>query len=104
MTVERTRRPTPPGMLLQELYLRPRGITIGRFAEATELSRKHISNIIHGRAALSAETAVKFGRALGTTSKLWINLQHAVDVFDAEQKLKKWRPAVALNAAETARP
>ena len=44
------------------------------------------------------------GKVLDTSAGLWVNLQRAVDVFDAEKKLKKWRPAIALKFAETAQP
>ena len=102
--INRTRRPTDPGEILWEHYLFPHGITIGKFAQATGLTRKHISNVIHGKAPISADTAVKFGKVLDTSAGLWVNLQRAVDVFDAEKKLEKWRPAIALKFAETAQP
>ena len=92
----RNRRPTAPGTLLKEHYLDPRDITIGRFAEATGLTRKHISNIINGHSALSPETAVKFGAVLDTSAELWLNAQRGVDIWDAHQKLKKWKPATVF--------
>ncbi len=86
------RRPTAPGALLKELYLEPRNITIGRFAQATGLTRKHISKIVNGHSALSPETAVKFGLVLDTSTDLWINAQRGVDIWDAQKKLKRWKP------------
>lgn len=97
--IKRTRRPSEPGQILKNLFLDPHDITIGRFAAATGLTRKHISNVIHGRAPISADVAVKFGKVLGTGPETWVNLQRAVDVFDAEKKLKKWKPPVKLELA-----
>jgi plasmid maintenance system antidote protein VapI len=53
--ITRTRRPSAPGEILAELYLEPR--TLGHRARCRAgLSRKHVSNIIHGRASITAET------------------------------------------------
>ena len=90
----RSRRPTTPGALLKEHYLDPRGISISKFAVATGLTRKHISNIVNGHAALSAETAVKFGTVLDTSPELWMNAQRAIEIWDATKRLRKWKPAV----------
>ena len=94
------RRPSAPGEILKELYLDPRGISINKFAEATGLTRKHISNIVHGRAALSSETAIKFAAVLATTPDLWANLQRGVDLYDAQKKLRRWRPVAVYTGDE----
>ena len=86
-TITRQRRPSAPGEILLELYLEPRGITINDLAAAAGLSRKHVSNIIHGRAGITAETAVRLGRVFGTSAGLWLNLQGDVDLYDAERAL-----------------
>lgn len=83
----RERRPRHPGAILQRYYLEPRGISISRFAKATGLTRKHLSNIVHGHADLSPETAVRFALVLGTSPEFWVHLQTAVQVFDAREKI-----------------
>jgi antitoxin HigA-1 len=83
--ITRTRRPSAPGEILAELYLKPRGLSVTEFAAAAGLSRKHVSNIIHSRASITAETAVRLGRVFGTSAGLWLGLQHDVDLYDAEQ-------------------
>jgi|SRR5215472_8099585 len=88
-------RPPPPGQILSEEYLKPRGIQITELAAATGLSRKHLSDIVHerpikagkGRVSVTAETAVRLGRALGTPAELWLELQAAVDLYDSEAAL-----------------
>ncbi len=84
---EMTRRPTPPGEILRELYLLPAGVSIAKFAEAAGVTRKHMSMIVNGRAAITAETATRIAAALGTTAQYWLNLQNAVDLFDAQERL-----------------
>jgi antitoxin HigA-1 len=51
------------------------------------MSRKQISMIVNARAAITAETAARIAEVLGTTAQYWLNLQNAVDLFDAEQAL-----------------
>ena len=46
------RRPTPPGTMLREMYLRPRRVSVARFAAAVGCSRKHMSDIVNGRARI----------------------------------------------------
>jgi addiction module HigA family antidote len=89
----RERRPRHPGVVLERYYLKSRGISITRFAAATGLTRKHISNIIHGKADLSPETAVRFALVLGTSPEFWNSLQAAVQLYDARNKLTGDQPS-----------
>lgn len=85
---DRTRRPSHPGEVLKGLYLDERGISVSLFAAAAGISRKHLSAIVNGRSAVSAATALRIGRLLGTSPDVWLRLQAAVDLFDAEQALE----------------
>ena len=97
--IERKRPPSTPGQILVKHHLEPNGISIERFARAAGLSRKHVSQIAHGRAALSPETAIKFGAVLNTSAELWLNLQKAVDLHAAHEKLRDWQPNEELHTA-----
>ncbi len=83
---KRTRRPTPPGRILAAHYLEPRGLSVSGFAKKVGVSRKHLSDIVNDRARVTPSVAVRFAYALGTSATLWVNLQAAVDVFDAEEE------------------
>ena len=87
MIFNRTRRPTLPGEISVALYLAPHDISIAKFAEAVGVSRKHMGDILNGRASVTAETAARMAAVLGTTAQYWLNLQNAVDLYDAEQRL-----------------
>jgi antitoxin HigA-1 len=91
MAYARKVRPTPPGEILAELFLTPRKISIGTFATAAGVSRKHMSAIVNGRSAVTAETATRIATVLGTTAQFWLNLQNAVDLYDAAGRLKAAR-------------
>jgi addiction module HigA family antidote len=86
------RKPSLPGEILHELYLKRNGITIKSFAEAIGCTPKHISNVIHGKARIEAELATKIAAVLGTTIEIWLNLQNTTDVWNARQKMRDWKP------------
>lgn len=98
----RNRRPTVPGVILQTYYLKPRQLSIAQFAEAAGISRKHASAIVHGRSAITPETAVRFARVLDTTPEFWLNLQNALSLYDACKSLERWRPREIHPAAVSA--
>jgi antitoxin HigA-1 len=95
----RKKRASLPGEILVELYLAPHRISIAKFAEAVGVSRKHMSAIVNGRAAITADTATKLALVLGTTAQFWLNLQNAVDLYDARQRLAASEPKPQLMSA-----
>ncbi|HXC89809.1 MAG TPA: HigA family addiction module antitoxin [Stellaceae bacterium] len=99
MTDRRKRRPSLPGEILVELYLAPHDVSIAKFAEAVGISRKHMSAIVNGRAGITAETATRMAVVLGTTAQFWLNLQNAIDLYDAQQHLAESKSQPRLIAA-----
>ncbi|RTM15372.1 MAG: addiction module antidote protein, HigA family [Bradyrhizobiaceae bacterium] len=81
------RRPSTPGEILREEFLTPYDITQDELSKAMGVSRFRVNEIVNGRRALTSETAVLLGKALGTSARFWMNLQVAVDLFDAESNL-----------------
>ena len=81
------------------MYLAPHDISIAKFAEAVGVSRKHMSAIVNGRASITADTATKMALVLGTTAQFWLNLQNAVDLYDAQQRLAATDPKPQLMSA-----
>ncbi len=88
--MERTRKPSLPGEVLKELYLDPLDITITHFAELIGVSRKTISSIINGRAPITVDMAMRLSVALNTTPELWLNMQQAVDLWEARHETGSW--------------
>lgn len=99
MAMKTKRRPSTPGDMLQHLFLKDRGITLTAFAEAVGCTRKHMSRIIHGKARIEAEMATRIAMVLGTTPHIWMDLQAAVDLWDAKQKMKQWKPSHVFSHA-----
>ena len=63
-----------PGEVLLEEFLEPRGISQYRLAKAIHKPQSAISDIVHGRRAVSVEMAYLLGKALGTSPQFWLNL------------------------------
>lgn len=69
-----------PGEILVEEFLQPLGISQYRLAKAIGKPQSAISDIVHGRRAITAEMAWLLGQALGTTAQFWLNLQNTYDL------------------------
>lgn len=70
---------THPGRVLRA-ELEARGMSANRLALAIRVPANRITAILHGQRAVTAETAVRLGRFLGTGPAFWMNLQSAYDV------------------------
>jgi addiction module HigA family antidote len=90
--VIRKRRPSHPGAILRAHYLEVRGIGIGELAAAIEMSRKHLSQVVNGHKRVEPTLAARLAKALGTTAQFWLNLQAAVDAWDAMAAVECWKP------------
>lgn len=72
--------PVTPGEILLHEFLEPLGITQYRLAQATGLPQTRISEIVRGKRAVSADTALRLSRALGVDDRFWINIQVDYDL------------------------
>jgi addiction module HigA family antidote len=75
--------PSTQGEILLEEFLRPLAITQYRLAQAIGVPARRINEIVHGKRAISPDTALRLSRALGTSERFWLNLQ-ARDDLDRE--------------------
>lgn len=82
------RKPVTVGEMLKVEFLKPRSITNSALAEAMGVHRNTISNIINGKTTLTSELATKLAVALGNTPEFWLNIQHAVDVWESNNSLE----------------
>lgn len=83
------RKPTSPGEILKYEFLIPMGLTQRELAEHIECDIKVINRIINERSSVSAEIAIKLGIAFRTSPEFWLNAQKAIDLYNANLKLKK---------------
>jgi addiction module HigA family antidote len=72
--------PVHPGEVLLEEFLKPLGISQYRVAKDTSVPPRRINEIVHGKRAISADTALRLARYFGTTERFWMNLQARYDL------------------------
>jgi addiction module HigA family antidote len=79
--------PIHPGELLEEI-LHDLGMSQAAFAKAVGVSPMRISHVIRGGRPVTADLALRFGRAFGQSPQFWLNMQSGYDLKIAERKLK----------------
>ena len=89
-------KPMHPGEVLREEFLVPLEMSAGALAKVCGLPRTRIERIVSEQTGISADTALRLAKALGTTAQLWLSLQTDYDVQIAERDLGK-----ALDHIET---
>lgn len=72
-------QPIHPGEHLAEI-LEELGISQYRLAKAIDTPPRRINEIVHGKRSITADTALRIGKALGTTPEYWLNLQRMYDL------------------------
>lgn len=97
--IKRNRRPSTPGAILKGLFLDDRKISVAALAKAIGYSRKHVSQIVNGKARIEPAMAARLGKTLGTSTEIWLDLQAAVDAWDATQEAREWKPSQTFHAA-----
>jgi antitoxin HigA-1 len=75
--------PIHPGEVLQADFLEPLGVSEYRLAQDISVPARRINEIVHGKRAVSADTALRLARYFGTSERFWLNLQAR---FDLEQQ------------------
>jgi len=72
--------PVHAGEILFEEFLAPMGISQYRLAMDISVSPRRINEIVHGKRAVSADTALRLARYFGTSERFWLNLQAQFDL------------------------
>lgn len=79
---------THPGAVLRE-ELEARGLSANAFALKLRVPPQRIQDIVAGRRGISPETALRLEASLGTPARLWLNMQAAYDLHQAETRFGK---------------
>ena len=85
----RMHNPPHPGEVLEDTVLR--AMTVTELAKRLEVSRVALSRVVNGRAAVSAELAIRLAAALGGSAESWLRMQVTYDLWQAQ---KKRRPKI----------
>ncbi len=79
--------PVHPGEVLLEEFLKPMGISQYRLAKDISVPPRRINEIVHGKRAVTADTALRLSRYFGTSERFWLNLQTRYDIEMEKDRL-----------------
>ena len=85
----RMHNPPHPGEVIREFCIEPLGLSVTDAAKALGVARKTLSAILNGRAGISAEMALRLGKAFDTSPESWLNQQVQYDLWEAKRRAKK---------------
>ena len=78
-----------PGEILDEDFLKPMGITQYRLAKDIGVPPRRINEIVKGKRAITADTALRLGRFFAMAPQFWLNLQSHYDLEQEQERLSK---------------
>jgi addiction module HigA family antidote len=96
-TKRKTMPPIHPGETLRADFLEPLGLTANRLAIELQVPATRVNDIVRGKRAISADSALRLARYFGTTPQFWMNLQANYDLERADD-------AQGTEIAERVRP
>src|SRR5688572_27844663 len=95
--------PVHPGEVLMEDFLVPLGLTQYRLAQDLSVPPRRINEIVHGKRAVTADTALRLARYFGTSEQFWLNLQSRYDLEVERDRLgARLEEEVAVFASQAA--
>ena len=87
--MKRDMLPVHPGEILLEDFLKPMGITQYRLAKSLGVSQRRIGEILTGKRAITADTALRLARFFGTDAQSWMNLQTHYELEKARDSIEE---------------
>ncbi len=79
--------PVHPGRILLREFLEPLGLSQYRLAKSISVPPRRINEIVHGKRAVTADTALRLSRFFGTSDRFWLNLQTRFDLEVEKDRL-----------------
>jgi addiction module HigA family antidote len=81
--------PVHPGEILYEEFMEPLGLSQSKLGRDLGVSPRRINEIVHGKRAVTADTALRLGRYFGMSAEFWLGLQLDYDLDIAKDKMQK---------------
>ena len=93
--------PIRPGEILLEEFMKPMGVSINALARDIDVPPNRISEIIRGKRAITADTALRFGKYFGVSPEIWLDLQTDYDLRTMRRRAwPRIEPRIRVRAAE----
>ncbi|MEY3538004.1 MAG: putative HTH-type transcriptional regulator YbaQ [Actinomycetota bacterium] len=86
--------PIHPGEVLLEEFMRPYGISQYEVAKVIGVSPRRINEIVHGKRAITADTALRLARAFDLSDRFWLNMQAHYDLEVERDRLAETLDAI----------
>jgi addiction module HigA family antidote len=86
--IPKNRKPTHPGEILLEEFLKPMDMSQIELAKKMGVPIQRVNTLINGKRDMTAETAILLSRVLKTSSEFWMHLQVAYDLFEAQRAME----------------
>ena len=71
-----------------EEFLEPMGISQYRLAKDISVPPRRINEIVHGKRAITPDTALRLSRFFGLSERFWVNLQTRYDLEKEKDRLR----------------
>ena len=84
---EKLYAPIHPGEVLMEDFIEGFGITQHKLAVSIGVPPRRVNEIVHGKRAITADTALRLGRYFGVEPQFWLNLQSRYELELAEERV-----------------
>jgi len=94
--------PAHPGEVLRDGVLSDTGLTVTEFARRLGVTRVALSRVLNGKAAVSANMAVRLAAALGGTAESWLHMQANYDLWHARRSLRGQVAKIARASSKAA--
>jgi addiction module HigA family antidote len=79
--------PAPhPGETIREDVLEPLGMSVNQLAKALGITATRLNDVVRGRRGITADTALRLARYLGTSAEFWLGLQLEYDLRTARDR------------------
>ena len=92
--------PIPPGEILLEEFMRPLQLSINALARAIYVPPNRVSEIVNGKRAITADTALRLGKYFRVSPELWLDLQSDYDLRVARRSVwPRVEPRIRTRAA-----
>ena len=89
--IKSVRQPDSVGVILNDEFMEPLGLTQNALANAMNVSRKTVNELCKNKRSITADSAMMLGRVFGNTPEFWLNLQLQNDLWVASQDKKRMR-------------
>lgn len=87
--IPKNRAPTRPGVILEEEFLKPLGMTQAALAKRMAVPIQRANTIVTGKRGITADTVLLLAEVFDSSTEFWMNLQNRVDLWQARKERAK---------------